>query len=129
MAHVQGRLEAYVLFLKPEGLPGDWAWTDLWRSAAAIPGVTPIIDNGRYEARLFQATTSGQTVLYDHQGELIFSGGITASRGHFGDNAGKTAIIALMNTKFPNLKETDVFGCPLFESSECRVSIDELNSR
>lgn len=128
MAHSQGRLRAYVLFIKPEGSADDWEKTDLWQSAAAIPGVTVVKDSDGIEARLFNAATSGQTVLYNTQGRLIFSGGITASRGHFGDNAGQDAIVALVNAEVPNQATTSVFGCPLFNpQSECPVQIDERN--
>src|SRR5215212_6657273 len=51
MAHAQGRLNAFVLFLKPEGFSEDWEKTDLWQSAARIPGVSVISDEGGAEAR------------------------------------------------------------------------------
>ena len=38
MAHSQGRLSAYVLFIRPEGSADDWLVTDLWQSASNIPG-------------------------------------------------------------------------------------------
>jgi hypothetical protein len=128
MAHSQGRLSAYVLFLKPAGFSDDWQETDLWQSAANIPGVKVILDNDGREARLFNAATSGQTVLYDPRGHLLFSGGITASRGHFGDNAGQASIVSFVNAEVPGQTETSVFGCPLFDPlSECRTSTDERN--
>jgi len=130
MAHSQGRLTAYVLFLKPDGFADDWERTDLWQSASRIPGVKVMLDNNGVEGRLFHAETSGQTVLYDSQGRLLFSGGITASRGHSGDNAGLSAIVSLVNAEVPDRTETFVFGCPLFDStSECRVSKDEIQKR
>ncbi|MEO8436126.1 MAG: RedB protein [Pyrinomonadaceae bacterium] len=126
MAHSQGRLRAYVLFIKPEGISKNWEETDLWHSAANIPGVEVVPDGDGREARLFRASTSGQTVLYDPEGRLLFSGGITQSRGHFGDNAGQAAIVSLVNSETPNQTETSVFGCPLFDpQSECRTSTDE----
>lgn len=126
MAHGQGRLTAYVLFLKPAGFSEDWEKTDLWRSAAGIPGVNPVVDEGGTEARRFHAITSGQTLLYGADGRLLFSGGITASRGHSGDNAGRSAIVSLVNTGGAERDETFVFGCPLFdENSECREPRDE----
>ena len=126
MAHSQGRLRAFVLLIKPEGSFDDWEKTDLWRSASAIPGVTVIKDSAGIEARLFNVATSGQTLLYNSQGRLLFRGGITGSRGHFGDNAGQGAIVALVNAEAPDRTETDVFGCPLFDpKSECPVTIDE----
>lgn len=126
MAHSQGRVRAYVLFVKPEGADDDWGKTDLWQSAAAIPGVNVVEDGAGIEARLFNVATSGQTLLYNTQGQLLFSGGITASRGHFGDNAGQGAIVAIVNAEVPARTETSVFGCPLFNSqSECKVTIDD----
>ena len=130
MAHSQGRLTAYVLFLKPEGFADAWEQTELWQSASRIPGVKMMIDGDGREARLFHAATSGQTVLYDSQGRLLFSGGITASRGHSGDNAGRSAIVSLLNAEVPDRTETLVFGCPLFNpKSDCRVLEDEIQKR
>jgi hypothetical protein len=119
MAQAQGRVRTYVLFIKPTGSTEDWEKTDLWQSAARIPGVTVIVDDGG-EAKHFNAETSGQTALYDVEGRLLFSGGITASRGHSGDNAGRSAIVSLLNTGTAEITETSVFGCPLFgPRSDC----------
>jgi hypothetical protein len=120
MAQAQGRVTAYVLFLKPADSPEDWEKTDLWQSAANIPGVNVVVDDG-VEAQRFHALTSGQTVLYDVEGRLLFSGGITSSRGHYGDNTGRSAIVSLLSTGKAERAETSVFGCPLFGThSECR---------
>ena len=128
MAHSQHRLKAYVLFLKPAGFADDWEKTDLWQSAISIPGVYAISDDGGTEARLFHAATSGQTILYDKDGHLLFSGGITASRGHSGDNVGRSTVVSLVNAGPIERADTAVFGCPLFdENSECRKSKDERN--
>ncbi|HYJ45844.1 MAG TPA: hypothetical protein VEV81_04450 [Pyrinomonadaceae bacterium] len=126
MAHTRGRLTAYVLFLKPKGFSEDWEKTDLWESAASIPGVRAVVDDDGAEAHRFGAATSGQTILYDAGGRLLFTGGITASRGHSGDNAGRSAIVSLVNEGEAERAETFVFGCPLFDAnSECRKSPDE----
>jgi len=126
MAHSQGRLTAYVLFLKPTGFSEEWEKSDLWQSAASIPGVTAVIDDEGAEANRFHAATSGQTLLYDAAGLLLFSGGITGSRGHSGDNAGQAAIVSLVNSGAADLTETSVFGCPLFDpNSECPMPKDE----
>lgn len=128
MTHSQGKVEAYVLFTTLAGPTEDWEKTDLWQSAAQIPGVRVVKDVGGIEAGMFNAATSGQTVLYNTQGQLLFSGGITGSRGHFGDNAGQGAIIAIVNSQIPKLTETAVFGCALFDPpSECKVLHDEGN--
>ncbi len=128
MAHAQGRLDAFVLFLKPAGMSGDWEKTDLWQSAASIPGVRVMVDGDGTEARLFNSATSGQTILYDQAGHLRFSGGITGSRGHSGDNAGRSAILSLVNASAAQRAETFVFGCPLFDkNSECLKPEHESN--
>jgi hypothetical protein len=114
MADCQGRLSAQVWFIKPVGVPQDWTDTDLWDKASAIPGVTVHRDDDGVEARRFQAETSGQSVLYDQAGQLLFHGGITISRGHFGDNPGLGALEALLAHKSLNQAQAPVFGCSLF---------------
>ena len=128
MAHTQDRLTAYVLFLKPTGFSDDWEKTDLWQSAARIPGVKVMVDDGGAEASRFHSATSGQAILYSAEGGLLFSGGITGSRGHSGDNAGRSAIVSLVNAGAAEEAETLVFGCPLFDpNSECQGSRHESN--
>ncbi|HYH83994.1 MAG TPA: hypothetical protein VEX60_00840 [Pyrinomonadaceae bacterium] len=119
MTQARGRLTAYVIFVKPPNFSDGWEQTDLLTSAAAIPGVTIVRDDGGVEASRFHAATSGQTILYDSEGKLLFSGGITSARGHAGDNAGRTAIVSLLTTGGAEQGETPVFGCPLFARTEC----------
>lgn len=119
MTQAQGRVTAYVLFVKPPEFSEGWEQTDLWASAAAIPGVTVVRDDDGVEAARFGAATSGQTVLYDAAGNLLFSGGITAARGHAGDNAGRSAIVSLLINDESEQKETPVYGCPLFARNDC----------
>jgi hypothetical protein len=65
------------------------------------------------ETRRFGAATSGETLLYSPAGKLLFRGGITASRGHSGDNYGRDAIVALVNKPSRRFSNTPVFGCSL----------------
>ncbi len=108
-----GRIHAMVLFAMPEGLVEDWSGGAAWELAASIPGVAALPDPGEHEARLFGAATSGQVVVYDAQGRLVFSGGITGARGHVGDNDGRRRIAALAAGAQSELSATPVFGCPL----------------
>lgn len=117
MAQLQGKVSAYVLFLKPHTTGQDWEDTDLRRAAAKVPGVTVISDVDGTEAQKFGAETSGHTLLYDRHGTLLFSGGITQSRGHSGDNAGENAIVALVNDHPSALAKTFVFGCSLIDKA------------
>jgi hypothetical protein len=113
MAHGVDKIAAYVLFVKPPGAGADWDDTDLRRSAAAIPGVIVLTDENGIEANRFGAQTSGHTLVFDRDGRLIFSGGITASRGHIGGNAGERAVRAFLRQETPDRAQTPVFGCAL----------------
>jgi len=102
-----------VVFLKPVGSDDSWDRTDLVQTAAKIPGVQVMHDRGGAEARRFGATTSGQALLFNSQGQLLFDGGITEARGHSGDNAGRSAIEACLANRAPACLQTPVFGCPI----------------
>jgi hypothetical protein len=121
MARLEGKVAAYVLFVKPKGAGAIWEDTELRRSAEAIPGVKVISDPDGVEAGRFGAETSGHTLLYGAEGQLLFSGGITASRGHAGENAGESAIIALVNHQTPLRSQTLVFGCSLTNRAETKA--------
>ena len=118
MATYHRNLVATALIVRPLDAPQDWEHTDLVTSAAAIPGVTVLIDPNGAEAKRFGAATSGQVMLYSATGTLQFAGGITASRGHSGDNAGRATIGAILMNEFKPLDtepaHTPVYGCPLF---------------
>ena len=129
MARCQGRINAHVFFLKPAEMAQDWALTDSWREAAAIPHVSVHYDEAGREAKLFHTETSGDTVLYGAKGNLLFHGGITISRGHSGDNPGRSALQTFVldqsaqQTQSP-VFHTPVFGCSLFEAERQKGSVE-----
>ena len=121
LAEVMARVRtprAYVVFMKPSEFEAGWERTPLWQAAARIPNVALVRDDDGLEARQFGGATSGQTYLYDGQGVLQFSGGITSARGHAGDNPGRAALIALLDRLETGQRRTNVFGCPLFASTD-----------
>jgi hypothetical protein len=123
-----GKVALEIIFVKPKGAGAGWAQTSLREQAAAIPDARLIEDDGTLAHR-FGAETSGYAVLYDAAGYLLFSGGITQSRGHEGESAGRHAIVALLNGEpdAVSAAKTPVFGCPLFAPGECvdrRPSVD-----
>jgi len=118
LARYPDRIAAHVFFLKPTELTGNWNRTGLWRNAAAIPNLTVHEDLDGKEARRFGAETSGYVVFYAPQGELLFKGGITAGRGHAGDNPGAEAIGALIAGQMPRLSQAPVYGCSLMNQPE-----------
>jgi hypothetical protein len=113
MAHAMGTVNAYVLFVKPPNAGVDWDDTDLRSSAAAIPDVTVLTDENGVEAARFGAETSGHTLVFARNGALVFNGGITASRGHAGENAGESAVLAALNQQVVDRTRTPVYGCSL----------------
>jgi len=129
MARAQGLVSANVLFFKPAGFPEGWEKTDLWSSAENIPGVTVVCDEGGIEARRFNQKTSGAVVLYDPNGRLLFTGGITGSRGHSGENDGRTAIVALLIGEVAKRTQTPVFGCSLVDEYDLCSEGEDLCSR
>ena len=110
--------KTYVVFLKPSSMPDGWEKTALWESAQKLPGATVIRDEDGREAERFGTVTSGQTLLYDAHGHLMFNGGITSARGHAGDNAGRSSLVDLLNNASPATTATDVFGCSLFAEAK-----------
>jgi len=119
LARVPDAVNVRVVFLKPAETDTNWEKAALWRRASAIPGVSVYTDHAGIEARRFHAGTSGQTLLYDRSGALRFQGGITLSRGHAGDNPGRSALEEILRAGHSNQIETPVFGCSLFEA-DCK---------
>lgn len=113
MADADGKLQAFVVFSKPKDESEEWTATDLRAAAEKIPNVRVLIDEDERETKIFKAQTSGLTLLYDRAGNLRFDGGITASRGHEGDNAGSRAVFEIVTKDSAENAETFVFGCPL----------------
>ena len=113
MARSAGRLDARVLFIHPKNAPADWLNSDLWRQAKAIPNVTVSLDEDGHDAATLGASISGQVMVYDASGVIRFSGGITAGRGHEGDNAGLLSILSLVRDGKSQVATTPVYGCSL----------------
>jgi hypothetical protein len=63
------------------------------------------------EARRLGVMTSGHVLLYDRAGRLLFTGGITGSRGHEGDNVGCESVIRLLRGEGGARHRNDIFGC------------------
>jgi hypothetical protein len=105
--------QTFIVFAIPEGCDSAWADTELLRSASTMPGASVVVDRTDAESRRFGAFTSGQTLVYDAGGHLVFAGGITPGRGHAGDNAGSDAVLAIAHSMTPDRSDTPVFGCAL----------------
>jgi len=117
VAQANHRAEVSVVFYQPPTNSEVWSKSPLIHEVISIPGVRVIYDCNGKLAKSFGAETSGHTVVYGVDGRLLFSGGITASRGHQGDNAGLDAILRIIgnNSIESNRRIAPVFGCQLFD--------------
>jgi hypothetical protein len=106
-----------IVFVRPAGTGEDWNRTDLHCTAEKVPHAVVCSDPDGIEAARFGARTSGQALLYAADGRLLFHGGLTPSRGHEGDNAGRDALTALISGGQAYCTQTAVFGCSLINPS------------
>jgi hypothetical protein len=114
LAEIGDKVSAIVLFTIPKGVPPGWEEGDLFKLATAIPGLRVICDQEGVEARRFNVQGSGQSLLYSSAGKLLFSGGITPSRGHEGDNMGRSAVVSFIRYGHSKFNHSPAFGCSLF---------------
>ena len=123
MADCAGRIDAHGVFFRPASADPGWDESDLPFSAARIPGVRTHWDVQGVEAVRFQAETSGDTLLFDPSGHLLFRGGITSARGHSGDNTGRDAIVKLVGGGQSKPSFTPVYGCSITDPrNQCKTS-------
>lgn len=113
MRELRDRVDAYGVFVVPPGADDEWRNGDLWDRANHIPGLTIVLDEGE-ESERFGARTSGQVLLYEPTGHLLFAGGITPSRGHEGDSVGAQSVRAVLGREHAAV-QSNVYGCALQE--------------
>ena len=128
LAELLGRADTratiLALFYKPVDEPDTWTHTDLWEAAGSIPGVVRVVDADGREAHRFGIQTSGETLVYARDRRLAFAGGITAGRGHLGENAGADAVAAILAGREPEIRHSAVYGCAIDDPVE-----DDRSSR
>ncbi len=112
-----------IYFRTPATPSADWTQTELWQEGATLPDTTLVADTDGTIARRFGVATSGHVLLYGTDGKLRFSGGITGARGHAGDNAGRSALVAILSGRSANGQRNATFGCPLFDGKTHRKEV------
>lgn len=117
MSRAGSGVAAYAVFVRPKGFAEGWEQTDLWRDASRIPGVALVSDADGIETRRFGAETSGEAELFDAAGKLSYSGGLTAGRGHFGDNDGRDSVLSLVSGRAASASRP-VYGCALIKGRD-----------
>lgn len=112
-----GSAAAVTVVLMNAAAGEDWSDAPIARDAGTIPGVAIVADPGSVEARRFGVETSGHTLLYDADGRRLFSGGLTASRGHEGGSEGFDRLVGLLQGRAVTPATTPVFGCGLMNAT------------
>ncbi|MFI4876268.1 MAG: hypothetical protein ACIALR_13045 [Blastopirellula sp. JB062] len=97
----------------PAEFDREWVETEQIERLSRWPGSPLWIDPGGYEAEKFGAVTSGHVQVFAPSGKLVFSGGVTGSRGHQGDNGGKDALLAALRENAISPRRSPTFGCRL----------------
>lgn len=94
------------------------AWTNssITETLRRIPGAALVIDRGGASMHELGTRTSGQVLYYDQSGKLVFSGGITSSRGHEGMCPAATDLLQRINGDEDSYVRWPVFGCAVFSS-------------
>ena len=106
-----------IVFVTPPGRDDSWTKGGRnWREAQNIPDAEIVVDHGGIEAHRYGAHTSGQAYLFSSEEQLVFQGGITASRGHQGDSEGRSAILRFVQDGLNRNVKTRVFGCALLRA-------------
>ena len=107
-----GAFDVVVLFAGYDGLPAD---ADVIGPVLARHrNIRRIDDRGAAIARRFGALTSGHALLYDEDGRLRFSGGLTRGRGEAGDSVPLAYLRAwAAGTRPAGAATFSVFGCAL----------------
>lgn len=113
LARHPGRAALNVLLYKPANQPDDWTTSRSSQTLARWADTRLWIDEEGREAARVGALTSGHLLIYDADGRLCFSGGITPGRGRYGASAGSEAVAAVLDGLHGEWKQTPVYGCSL----------------
>lgn len=116
-SHAPGKFEIVAFVFKPESEPDSWIET---ASVEDLKKISPriVVDVNGAEAKKLGLTTSGQVLLYNPEGDLVYNGGITKARGHSGDNLGEETLLNLIQGEAAAGWSAPVFGCSMTETNE-----------
>lgn len=115
------RLALRIVFT-PDGkhTPESIEQSDTWHDAHDIPGAAVSLDRDGQSVRKFGFRKSAHALLYDRNGLLLFSGGITpptdvarATAASSTDNPGANAIVLFVLAGAAPTTHAPVPGCPL----------------
>ncbi|MEQ8768222.1 MAG: hypothetical protein RL885_30240 [Planctomycetota bacterium] len=110
----------HLVLVEPEGAAADFQDSTLASRARRDGFCLVQRDRGGALAKQFGARVSGHVLLFSAAGEALFSGGITAARGHEGSNLGVQRLCAGLRGVAPEATRFPVLGCGLFDEEPGR---------
>jgi hypothetical protein len=113
----------------PANAGDEWTQSPNAQLAALVRGADLCKDTDGELCRLLGASTSGTVMVFDHSGANLFTGGVTPSRGHEGDNPGLDALRQLLSGEPLAVRSTPVFGCSIVGFSDLVCSDSECSSK
>lgn len=113
-----GELETYAFAYCPQHESDSWIASALTSTLKDEIGATIVLDRAGETSAFCGAKTSGHLLAYDDQGALLFSGGITSSRGHEGECRPASDLLKVINRGASETRHWPVYGCSLVPSKE-----------
>lgn len=118
LCRAQGTLpRTFVLASTPSDPGLEWTDTPTLRRCRMLPDAQVMVDEGGVEASRFGVVVSGTILVYDPAGRLRYAGGITATRGHEGDNPGADALTLVLGDSKESVSNCPPTGCRLVRES------------
>lgn len=109
--------EVVVVAVIPSQASAEWRDSKTIQRAMQLPNAALFWDYGGKESKLFGAVASGTVMFFGADGRRTFAGGVTAMRGHEGNNVGSQRLHAtLMQSQDRPLEVIPTFGCRLWAS-------------
>lgn len=126
LTKVETRPALRALVYSPEGHSEEqreeWHNSSVYKSLARIPDLQVVKDPEGELAALHGASVSGHALLFEPSGRLRFSGGITAMRGHEGENRNADRLAEALSRSSTELRTTPAFGCSLISPDREELS-------
>lgn len=108
-----------VLVFDPTNREQDWTQTLLLAEAKRLPHTDIVFDTDGKQAQRLGAFTSGHVLLFDADRNLVFSGGITPSRGHIGNCDGFSYLSQwILGGSTSGQKTAATYGCPIIMAGQ-----------
>jgi len=102
----------------PENEADSWTESRTTTALSNLDGTRIVIDRAGRLSERFGVFVSGHILLYDSNGRLTFSGGITPYRGQEGDSPSSRDLLDRIHSPKGDCGKWPVFGCSIASQSK-----------